>query len=105
MHFAGLYSGSEAIRAQESDVEYAVFDDIAGGIRFFPNYKCWLGGQYQFNVKVLYRDPVCITWGRPAIWLSNSDPRDDVTDDERRWLDGNCKFVYITEPIFHANTQ
>ena len=33
----GLLSGSECMKAP--DVEYAVFDDIRGGMKFFPSFK------------------------------------------------------------------
>lgn len=93
------------MRANDPTVKYAIFDDIAGGIKFFPNFKMWLGCQTQFSVKVLYRDPVPITWGRPAIWVANTDPRDDMDADDREWMDGNCRFVRLDTTIFHANTE
>ncbi len=37
------------------DAEYAVFDDISGGFKFFPNYKGWLGCQAEFTVTDKYR--------------------------------------------------
>lgn len=85
------------------DVDYAVFDDIQGGIKFFHGYKNWLGCQFQFQIKGLYRDPQIICWGKPAIWIANSDPRQDVGPDEAEWLEGNCTFVEVLEPIFHAS--
>lgn len=102
-YFCGLYSASEAMRFAE--VDYAVFDDIQGGIKFFPGYKNWLGCQMQFQVKALYRDPVLIQWGKPTIWVANTDPRLDLGYTEVEWLEGNCDFVYIETPIFHANTM
>lgn len=87
-----------------AEVEYAVFDDM-GGLKFVPQFKNWLGGQMQFQVKQLYRDPTIISWGKPSIWLANNDPRDeDITSVDRDWLEANCDFIYVTEPIFHANT-
>jgi len=103
IYFCGLYSGSEAMRFAE--VGYAVFDDM-GGLKYVPQFKNWLGGQMQFQVKQLYRDPTIISWGKPSIWLANNDPRDeDITSVDREWLEGNCDFIYVGETIFHANTE
>nr|UBJ26129.1 replication-associated protein [Red panda feces-associated gemycircularvirus] len=102
------------------DADYAVFDDMRGGISMFPSFKEWLGAQSVVTVKKLYRDPVQVKWGRPCIWLANSDPRDqlqaDITDHTARgrvdliygdiaWLEANCTFVELKEPIFRANTE
>lgn len=97
-YFCGLYSGAEAAAA--GDKQYAVFDDIAGGIKFFPMYKQWLGGMHQFQIKQLYRDPTLITWGKPCIWLANKDPRLDLTDEsDIEWMEANCIFVNIVNDI------
>lgn len=84
-------------------VDYAVFDDIRGGIKFFPAFKEWLGGQQTVCVKQLYRDPKVITWGKPSIWLSNDDPRNSMEQSDVSWLEANAIFVEITSPIFRAN--
>lgn len=100
----GMMSGEVALRDMR-DAQYAVFDDMRGGIEFFPAWKEWLGGQQIVTVKKLYRDPMQLTWGKPSIWLSNTDPRDQLRHAaDRDWLDANCKFVELTEPIVHANT-
>jgi len=44
-------------------------------------------------------------WGKPAMWLSNTDPRNDMSQEDTDWMEGNCTFVYIDQPIFHANTE
>lgn len=98
LYFCGLYSYKEAKRAGE--VEYAIFDDLQGGIKFFHGFKNWLGCQQQFQIKGLYRDPELITWGKPCIWLSNTDPRDDMTSADIAWMEGNCTFVEITTSLF-----
>lgn len=95
-YFCGLYSGAEASTAGEK--EYAIFDDIAGGIKFFPGYKQWLGGMREFQIKRLYRDPQRIQWGKPSIWLGNRDPREDLVDStDIDWMNANCVFVYVGE--------
>lgn len=103
IYFCGLYSGAEAMRYKE--VEYAIFDDMQ--LKYVPQFKNWLGCQFSFQVKVLYKDPVLISWGKPCIWLSNDDPRleSHLTSTDIEWLEGNCVFVNITESIVRANTE
>lgn len=87
------------------EVDYAIFDDM-GGLKYVPQFKNWLGGQAEFQVKQLYRDPVLITWGKPTIWLSNWDPREeDISHSDREWLEGNCTFIHIDVSIVHASSQ
>lgn len=109
-YFCGLYSGAEALRAcgrggYNGPVDYAIFDDIQGGIKFFHGFKNWLGCQAQFQVKVLYKDPVLIDWGKPCIWISNEDPRLEMSHADIEWMEGNCDFEHVTSAIFHANTE
>lgn len=120
VYFMGMISGEVALRDMP-DAKYAVFDDIRGGIQFFPAWKEWLGAQAVVTVKKLYRDPVQMEWGKPSIWLANSDPREqmraditertprskvDAVENDIQWLEGNCDFVYVGESfISHANTE
>jgi len=97
LYFCGLYSYAEAVKAEGA--EYAVFDDIQGGIKFFPAFKNWLGCQFEFQVKGLYRDPQTIRWGKPSIWISNTDPRCDMLQADQDWLMGNAVFVEVTESL------
>lgn len=97
LFFPGLYSGEEAYQMQDESIQYAVFDDIAGGLKFFPNYKAWFGGQRQMNVKKLFHDPKLMTWGRPVIWLCNDYPLTDLSDSEVAWFEANTVMVNITE--------
>ncbi len=84
--------------------KYAIFDDIRGGIKFFPAFKEWLGGQPCVTVKQLYREPQLVQWGKPSIWLANSDPRLGLDPCDSEWLEANAFFVEITSPIFRAST-
>lgn len=99
-YFEKQFSAGELV----PDAGYAVFDDIAGGLKMFPGFKGWMGGQANIMIKKMYRDPFLIKWGRPVIWCCNSDPRHDVSPEDANWLDGNCVFVHLTSAIFHANT-
>lgn len=80
--------------------EYAVFDDMQGGFKFFHSYKFWLGGQKEFWVTDKYRHKEKVYWDRPAIWVCNKDPMtwaDDGVDYD--WLNGNCDIVEVTEAM------
>ncbi|QCW23623.1 MAG: replication-associated protein [Genomoviridae sp.] len=94
-YFGGLFSLEECT----DSVKYAVFDDINGGIQFFPQYKWWLGHQAQFYATDKYKGKKLIHWGRPAIWVSNDDPREQHGADAD-WLNANCTFVYVDSPLF-----
>lgn len=99
----GLVSGAECMKA--ASVEYAVFDDIRGGIKFFPAFKEWLGAQMTVSVKQLYRDPCLVAWGKPSIWISNDDPRSSMEASDANWLEQNAVFIDVSRPIFRANTE
>ncbi|ASH99154.1 replication-associated protein [Giant panda associated gemycircularvirus] len=96
----GLVSGEECLKAPH--VKYAIFDDIRGGIKFFPAFKEWLGGQQTVCVKRLYRDPKLVTWGKPSIWISNDDPRQSMDPSDVSWMEMNCVFIEVNVPIFRA---
>ena len=93
-YFGGLFSLDEPI----AGVEYAVFDDMQGGLEYFHAYKFWLGAQKQFYATDKYKGKQLINWGKPAIWLSNNDPRGENGADYD-WLNANCIFVYVDTPI------
>lgn len=99
----GLVSGEECMKAPH--VDYAVFDDIRGGIKFFPAFKEWLGGQATVSVKRLYRDPKLVAWGKPSIWISNDDPRQSMDQCDVAWLEANARFIEVYTPIFRASTE
>uniref|UniRef100_A0A8A4XDC4 Replication-associated protein n=1 Tax=Turdus hortulorum Genomoviridae sp. TaxID=2814995 RepID=A0A8A4XDC4_9VIRU len=104
VYIMGLVSGAELMKATEAD--YAVFDDMRGGFKYWPSFKEWLGCQAYVTVKVLYREPALVKWNKPTIYVANSDPREEVgvTDVEIEWLNQNCHFIHVEEPIFRAST-
>lgn len=102
LYCLGLVSGEECERAPV--VDYAVFDDIRGGIKFFHAFKEWMGAQEYVTVKRLYRDPKLTEWGKPTIWIANEDPRLCMDPTDVSWLNDNCIFVEVTSAIFRANT-
>lgn len=93
-----MVSGAELVKAP--DVDYAVFDDMRGGIKMFPSFKEWFGAQEYVTVKKLYRDPALVRWGKPCIWLGNSDPRLEMEAGDISWFEGNCDFIEVDEPLF-----
>jgi hypothetical protein len=116
IYVQGVLSGKEIINSNES-ARYAVLDDIRGGLKFFPAWKDWLGGQQWISVKQMYRDPILWKWGRPCIWCANRDPRADIRrsidkddgvfmEDDMDWINANCIFVYVDEALvtFRAST-
>lgn len=106
IYCVGLLSGDELSKA--GDVEYAVFDDIRGGIKFFHGWKEWLGCQPYVSVKQLYREPRAVAWNKVSIWCCNRDPRFDMHaeksgffQDDVDWLERNCTFIECNEKIVH----
>lgn len=98
-YFGGLFSLDE----DTEGVGYAVFDDIQGGLEFFHSYKFWLGCQAEFYATDKYKGKKLIKWGKPSIYLSNTDPREDKGADVH-WLEANCIFIYLDKPIVRAST-
>lgn len=108
IYFGSQWSGSTAMSGL-AEAEYAIFDDWKGGLGGLPGYKDWFGCQWHVSVKRLYHDPTMVEWGRPIIWLCNSDPRvmsrvDDGID--WTWMDRACIFVEVVGQLatFRANT-
>ena len=80
----------------DENADYAVFDDIAGGFQFFPNYKGWLGAQKTFTVTDKYRAKKRIDWGKPCIMLMNEDPTIIPTLTPLGYLGTVTLFLYQT---------
>lgn len=104
-YFGGLFN----LELYDQEASYAVFDDISGGFGFFPSYKLWLGGQFEFSITDKYKHKRNIKWGKPAIYICNLDPRYEFYERGKapdwEWMEKNCDFVEVTETIFHANTE
>lgn len=101
LYFHGLFSASVA--TSDPDAEYAIFDDLQGGIKFFHSFKSWFGCQSEFAIKKLYHDPIMLLWGKPSIWLSNDDPRDDMSRADASWLEGNCDFIEVNDSLINES--
>lgn len=87
-------------------VEYAIFDDF-GGLKFLPTFKFWLGHQQEFYVTDKYKGKQLVKWGKPSIWLSNSNPVHEfgLKAEDVEWLEANCLIVNLTTTIVHASTE
>lgn len=101
VYCVGLVSGSELRKVAE--VEYAVFDDLRGGFKFFHSFKEWMGCQPHVCIKEMYKEPAYVTWGKPSIYCANTDPRIGLDEADIHWLNANCVFVEITTPIVEFN--
>nr|UBJ26247.1 replication-associated protein [Giant panda feces-associated gemycircularvirus] len=104
-YFGGLFNLDE----YSESTDYAVFDDINGGLAYFPSYKQWLGGQFDFTVNDKYKHKRTVRFGKPSIYICNEDPREvwykPGTRPDFAWMEENCVFVEATETIFHASTE
>ncbi|UDN67440.1 replication-associated protein [robinz virus RP_199] len=102
-YFGGLFSLDE----DTASVDYAIFDDF-GGLKFLPTFKFWLGHQAQFYVTDKYKGKQLVQWGKPSIWLSNSNPLDEfeMKAEDVEWLRANCQIVYLDSSLIaHASTE
>ena len=65
------------------------------------------GAQQEFIITDKYKKKRTLrNWGKPCIWLSNEDPRNETTSQVTKdWLTANCIFVnlehrlYLPEPV------
>ena len=100
-YFGGLFNLDEF---DQEEADYAVFDDINGGFGFFPSYKQWLGGQFEFTATDKYRHKQMITWGKACIYICNLDPRNEWykpgTTPDFTWMEENCTFYEVTHRVF-----
>jgi len=83
----------------DDTARYCVLDDF--DVKFFPQWKSFLGCQKCFVLTDKYRKKRTVQWGKPTIWLSN--PEYDI----RRalpfaldWLNKNCVFIELEAPLF-----
>jgi len=114
----GYWNGKNGAAQQRDilkDIEYAIFDDIAGGIKYFPDFKGWLGAQEEITLKKMYHGESNVEWGKPSIWVSNHDIRKQILnlremDDEERqalidWVEASCIIVHIDKPFYWIDEE
>jgi len=81
-----------------SRLDYAIFDDVKGGLEYWHQYKDWLGHQRHFGTTDKYTGKCQVTWGKPAIYITNDHQYHlDRANDKRDWdyLEDNCVIVKI----------
>lgn len=85
----------------DGDKKYLVIDDVPLRDKdMFKHYKQMLGCQNNFSVTDKYLKKVHFPrWGLPCIYLANQDPRNYLGVDIS-WLEGNCVFVEVDQPLF-----
>lgn len=89
------FNGYFSLNDFKPESGYAVFDDLHGG--WTPSLKPWFGAQPEFVATDKYCKKKRIEWGKPAVYLANSCPRDQM---EENWRDENIIFVYVHEKQF-----
>jgi hypothetical protein len=98
------FNGAEFAKVCD-DVRYYVLDDMT--LKHFTNWKEFLGCQTWYNIRAFHRDPPMVRAGKPCIWLSNHDIREEAMRDpitgprDAEWLEDNCTFVYVEENFFY----
>ena len=56
----------------EEDFPLIIIDDFAKEItKYFPDWKCWLGGQTNFAINPKFGRRRKIDWGHPCVFLTN----------------------------------
>lgn len=95
-YFGGLFSMDESL----DGVDYAIFDDF-GGLKYLPTFKFWLGHQKQFYVTDKYKGKKLVEWGKPSIWLSNSNPLEEygLKAEDVEWLQANCVVIHLEDSL------
>ena len=41
-----------------------------------------------------------ITFGKPVIYLCNTDPRNEMTNEEEQYFKENVKYIFITKKLY-----
>lgn len=89
MYWSGM--GSLA-RHDWKTAQYIIVDDVEW--QFFKNKKSILGAQPEWTSTEKYAPVRTIKFGRPCIYLCNSDPRSSMDDSEESYFELNV--VYYT---------
>lgn len=88
----------------DDKAEYGVMDDLTlRDLR--KTWKGFIGGQTDVTVTDKYRGKRVYAGGKPLIWCTNDDPREEeqLSERDKRWLEGNCIFHKITFPLWEKN--
>jgi hypothetical protein len=106
--------GQTNLDCWNNEAKYIVMDDI--GWKYLPTAKQWLTAMGECTVTDKYRSKKNIVNYKPAIYLTNVDPRDvDEFQEERSYwvgdesanppVDANMIFVTLSKPMFDGPTM
>lgn len=93
-YFNGLFN----IDDFDEGKDYVVFDDVS--YDYFPNYKGWLGAQKSMVLTDKYRGKRTVKWGKPCIWLHNSNPMVEANGWDKAWLEANAVIVELPHKLY-----
>lgn len=91
MYFNGMFD----LGQWDDTAEYAIFDDWCDWTKLYF-YKQFLGSQREFIVTDKYKHKRSITWGKPAIVISNERPKFE----DERWIELNCFQCHLLNKLF-----
>lgn len=95
MYFCGLFSLSD----WDECVLYIVLDDVA--IRFFPQWKFFLGAQKEGILTDKYMKKKRVRNGLPCIWVTNNHIYNDLDNEtDKDWLEKNTVTVFISNKLY-----
>lgn len=94
MYFNGLFNLDE----WDETASYIILDDF--DIKFFPQWKSFLGSQREFTATDKYRHKQRLTFGRACIWIANEDPRQSLLPNSITWFNSNVLTVYVKEKLY-----
>lgn len=100
-YFPGMFM----LEGFSEKVEFALFDDIMGGFKEIQNFKYWFGCQQEFVTTDKYMKKQKIRWGKPSIYLANKNPVHTLDEEDRKWVEGNCRIINVEHYLAHANDK
>lgn len=74
---------------------FLIVDDVEW--EFFKCRKQLLGGQSSFGVTEKYKGLMEINFGKPVVYLCNTDPRDQMTANDVAYYNGNVVYYVMDD--------
>jgi len=96
MYFNGMFN----LDSWDPDAKFIILDDMP--LRFIKNPKGFLGAQAEFEITDKYRSKMNVKWGKPCIYLSNTElANQDLTgtDMDLNWLRVNTIEVILLDGV------
>ena len=86
----------------DEETDYIIFDEC-NPEALWDQYKFWIGAENKFNAidedLDKYMTKRTIKWGKPCIWLSNTDPR-ECNKWDRNWVNGNAVVINLNHCLW-----